>query len=149
MDGPVESSWWLHMLISTQRSQLLHPHATVPPLLFNACQIGPLKREFRMTGKKKQKGNGVLWFPGPYSQLSVGNFLPACPLQRCLLVKYRFFRALFIHKIQFVPHFWCLNVDIWRSQSAIWCSLCIFNIRRDMRAGETVAPSFIPQNFPW
>lgn len=104
---------------------------------------GALEREFGMT--EKQNGNCVLWFPGPYSQLSAGNFLKVCSLQCCALVKDRFFAALFIHKLQFVPPFWRLNVDIWRSQSAIQCSSCIFNTGRDMRAGETVTYSFIPK----
>lgn len=102
---------------------------------------GALEREFGMT--EKQNGNCVLWFPGPYSQLSVGNFLKVCSLWCCALVKDRFFAALFIHKLQFVPPFCRLNVDIWRSQSAIRCSSCIFNTGRDMRAGETVTSSFI------
>lgn len=85
---------------------------------------------------KKQNGNCVLWFSGLYSQLNVGNFLTAFSPHCCVHIKYRFFRTLFIHKLQFLPPFWCLNVDICRSQSAIWCSSCIFNVCRDMRAAK-------------
>lgn len=133
--GPISCTHTLHRLIRRTSSAL------------QCVSDGALEREFRMT--KKQNGNYVLWFPGPCSQLSIGNFLKACSLQCRVLVKDRIFAALFIHKLQFVPPFWCLNVDIWRSQSAIRCSSCIFNTGRDMRAGETLTSSFNPQNFLW
>lgn len=39
-------------------------------------------------------------------------------------------------------------MDIWRSQSAICCSSCIFNSRRYVRAEETVTSGFHPRKRP-